>query len=214
VPASSIIVGIALLLLTLALRSVSVNRLVRSRLLTSCVLFGVYAFAAALAAYGRLPADVAQEIRGFNPLLLVFGLATLVVVLAINPWREDRLPDRFPTIVPSKLEVPGLSGTINMNSARGFLDWYQATMAKEVGSQADKAEKEATLEFLSPDYSKAICRIRFHRVGLTGISVLQSQANAESTKALKFDLSVEDVSVDDMSGMDDGSVTGTAGVIS
>jgi len=121
---------------------------------------------------------------------------------------------RFPTIVPSKLEIPGLSGTINMSSARGFLDWYQATMAMEVGSQADKAEKEAVLEFLSPDYSKAICRIRFHRVGLTGISVLQSQANAESTKALKFDLSVEDVTVDDMSGMDDGSVTGTAGVIS
>jgi small-conductance mechanosensitive channel/CRP-like cAMP-binding protein len=105
VPASSIVVGVVLLLVTAALRSASVNRLVRSRLLTSSVLFGAYAIAAALASYGRLPADVAQQIRGFNPLLLAFGLATLVVVVTINPWREDRLPDRFPTIVQDAIVI-------------------------------------------------------------------------------------------------------------
>ncbi len=105
VPASSIVVGVALLLVTLALRGASANRLVRSRLLTSCVLFGAYAMAAALAAYGPLPPDVAQQIRSFNPLLLAFGLATLVVVVTINPWREDRLPDRFPTIVQDAIVI-------------------------------------------------------------------------------------------------------------
>jgi small-conductance mechanosensitive channel/CRP-like cAMP-binding protein len=93
------IVGVALLLVSLALRGASANRLVRSRLLTSCLLFATYAIAAALAAYGPLPPNVAQEIRSFNPLLLTFGLAMLIVVVTINPWREDRLPDRFPTIV-------------------------------------------------------------------------------------------------------------------
>jgi small-conductance mechanosensitive channel/CRP-like cAMP-binding protein len=105
VPTSSIIVGIALLLVTLALRGASVNRLVRSRLLTSSLLFGTYAAAAALAAYGPLPPEVAQQIRSFNPLLIAFGLATLIVVVAINPWREDRLPDRFPTIVQDALVI-------------------------------------------------------------------------------------------------------------
>jgi small-conductance mechanosensitive channel/CRP-like cAMP-binding protein len=105
VPATSIIVGAALLLITLAVRGASANRLIRSRLLTSCLMFGTYAIAAALAVYGPLPADVAQEIRSFNPLLLAFGLATLVVVLAINPWREDRLPDRFPTIVQDAIVI-------------------------------------------------------------------------------------------------------------
>jgi small-conductance mechanosensitive channel/CRP-like cAMP-binding protein len=105
VPASSIVVGIALFLVTLALRGASVNRLVRSRLLTSCLLFGTYAAAAALAAYGSLPPGVAQQIRSFNPLLLAFGLATLIVVLTINPWREDRLPDRFPTIVQDAIVI-------------------------------------------------------------------------------------------------------------
>ena len=104
-PASSIIVGAALLLVTLALRGASANRLVRSRLLTSCLLFGTYATAAALAAYGPLPPAVAQQIRSFNPLLLAFGLATLLVVVTINPWREDRLPDRFPTIVQDAIVI-------------------------------------------------------------------------------------------------------------
>ena len=99
------IVGVALLLVTLALRSASANRLVRSRLLTSCLLFGAYAIAAALAAYGPLPPEVAQQIRSFNPLLLAFGLATLVVFVAINPWQEDRLPDRFPTIVQDAIVI-------------------------------------------------------------------------------------------------------------
>jgi small-conductance mechanosensitive channel/CRP-like cAMP-binding protein len=105
VPATSIIVGMALLLVALALRGGSANRLVRSRLLTSCLLFGTYAVAAALAAYGPLPPDVALQIRSFNPLLLAFGLATLVVVVTINPWREDRLPDRFPTIVQDAIVI-------------------------------------------------------------------------------------------------------------
>jgi small-conductance mechanosensitive channel/CRP-like cAMP-binding protein len=110
------LIGAVLLLITLALRSASVNRLVRSRLLTSSLLFGAYALAAALAAYGRLPADVAQQIRSFNPLLLAFGLATLVVVVTINPWREDRLPDRFPMIVQDAIVIAlfGIVATLFM----------------------------------------------------------------------------------------------------
>ncbi len=68
-------------------------------------MFGAYAAAAALAAYAPLPPDVAPQIRAFNPLLLAFAVATLVVVVAVNPWREDRLPDRFPTIVQDSLII-------------------------------------------------------------------------------------------------------------
>jgi small-conductance mechanosensitive channel/CRP-like cAMP-binding protein len=105
VPATSIIVGSALLLVALVLRGASANRLVRSRLLTSAVLFGTYAAAAVLSHYGPLPPEAAQQIHWFNPLLLSLGLATLIVVLTLNPWREDRLPDRFPTIVQDAIVI-------------------------------------------------------------------------------------------------------------
>ncbi len=77
----------------------------RSRLLASAALFGAYAIAGGLAAYATLPPDVAQQIRTFNPLLFALGLAVLIVVAAVNPWREDRLPDRFPTIVQDALVI-------------------------------------------------------------------------------------------------------------
>ena len=99
------IAGAALFVIALVLRSASANRLVRSRLLTSAVLFGAYTIGAALAAYAPLPPAVAQQIRSFSPLLLAFAFATLVVVLSINPWREDRLPDRFPTIVQDAIVI-------------------------------------------------------------------------------------------------------------
>jgi small-conductance mechanosensitive channel/CRP-like cAMP-binding protein len=116
VPASSITIGAVLLLVTLALRGASVNRLVRSRLLTSALVFGTYTVAAGLAAHAPLPPDVAQQLRSFNPLLLAFGLALLIVVVTINPWREDRLPDRFPTIVQDAIVIAlfGIVATLFM----------------------------------------------------------------------------------------------------
>ena len=98
-PATSIIVGVALVLVTLGLRAITSNRLVHGRLMTSGLLFGAYAVASAFAESGMLPHTAAQQIRSFNPLLVVLGLSLLFVTLAINPWRQDRLPDRFPTIV-------------------------------------------------------------------------------------------------------------------
>ena len=81
------------------------NLLVRRRLWTSGLLFGAHAVGAGLAVYAPLPPDVAAQIRTFNPLLLALGLATLIVIVAVNPWRQDRLPDRFPTIVQDALII-------------------------------------------------------------------------------------------------------------
>ena len=68
-------------------------------------MFGVCALCAALVAYAPLPPDVAAQIRTFTPLLLALGIAMLVVIAAVNPWRVDRLPDRFPTIVQDTMII-------------------------------------------------------------------------------------------------------------
>ena len=68
-------------------------------------MFGVCALGAALVAYAPLPPDVAAQIRTFTPLLLALGIAMLVVITAVNPWRVDRLPDRFPTIVQDAMII-------------------------------------------------------------------------------------------------------------
>ena len=100
-----IIVGAVLLALVLLARRATVNTYVRSRLWTSSLLFLFYTIAAALAAYGRLPASVAAQIRVATPLLLAFGIANALVVLAINPWRADRIPDHYPKIVQDAIVI-------------------------------------------------------------------------------------------------------------
>jgi len=100
-----IIVGAVLLALVLLARRATVNTYVRSRLWTSSLLFLLYTIAAALAAYGRLPASVAAQIRVATPLLLAFGIANALVVLAINPWRADRIPDHYPKIVQDAIVI-------------------------------------------------------------------------------------------------------------
>ncbi len=100
-----IIVGAVLLALALLARRATVNSYVRSRLWTSSLLFLLYTIAAALAAYGQLPASVVAQIRVATPLLLAFGIANALVVLAINPWRADRIPDHYPKIVQDGIVI-------------------------------------------------------------------------------------------------------------
>ena len=97
--------GIVLLLVTLVLRSVSVGQRLRGRLLTSCVLFAAAALAEVLLRYAPLTPAVVDEIHTVNPLLLTFGVINVLVVLAINPWREDRVPEPFPTIVQDAIVI-------------------------------------------------------------------------------------------------------------
>ena len=99
------IVGVVLLLIALVARSATINRYVRSRLLISALLFAAYAVAAALVASGRLPPAVAAQIQTTSPLLLAFALANAIVVLVINPWRLDRIPERFPNIVQDTIVI-------------------------------------------------------------------------------------------------------------
>ena len=101
----ALIAGIALLLVALALRGASVNRHIRSKLLTSCALFAAYAIAAAAIALAPIAADIRQELIVISPLLLAFGVINAAVVLIINPWRVDRIPEHFPSIVQDALII-------------------------------------------------------------------------------------------------------------
>lgn len=99
------VVGLALLFLTLVLRGANGNRHVRGRLLGSSFAFAAYALSGAALAYLPISPELQPELRAAQPLLLAFGLINAVVALAINPWRADRLPDRFPTIVQDSIVI-------------------------------------------------------------------------------------------------------------
>jgi small-conductance mechanosensitive channel/CRP-like cAMP-binding protein len=101
----SMILGLALLVPTIALRMSSANRHVRGRLTVSAVAFAAYSLIAAALAWVRLSADLRAGLELLLPLLVAFGLITAAVALLVNPWRADRLPERFPNIVQDTMVI-------------------------------------------------------------------------------------------------------------
>lgn len=99
------IAGAIVLAVVLAVRSATTNSYVRGRLWSSVLLVTGYTIAAGLVASNRLPPAVASQIRLAGTLLLAFGLVNALVALAVNPWRVDRIPERFPRIVQDTLVI-------------------------------------------------------------------------------------------------------------
>jgi small-conductance mechanosensitive channel/CRP-like cAMP-binding protein len=102
---SSVLVGLALVAVALGLRRATVNRHIRGRLLLSASLFAVYTLTAAGLAWLQMPGETRETLQALNRLLAVFAAVTIVVALSINPWRVDRVPDRFPNIVQDTLVI-------------------------------------------------------------------------------------------------------------
>ena len=97
--------GVVLLVAALALRAASGNRYVRGRLLVSSGLFAVYAVAAGLLTSMRPAPEADRLLRDVLPLVFALALVNASVALAINPWRSDRVPDRFPNIVQDTIVI-------------------------------------------------------------------------------------------------------------
>jgi small-conductance mechanosensitive channel/CRP-like cAMP-binding protein len=100
-----VIAGLALLVTSLGLRRATVNRHIRGRLLLSAILFAVFTLTASALHWVSIPDDTARSLDSISWLLITFGVINLVVALAINPWRVDRIPERFPNIVQDTLVI-------------------------------------------------------------------------------------------------------------
>jgi len=101
------ILGLALLLATLALRLTSANRHIRGRLTVTAFVFAAYLLLvwATQTQSLSLSADLREALAPLLPLLFAFGLINGAVALLVNPWRVDRLPDRFPNIVQDTIVI-------------------------------------------------------------------------------------------------------------
>lgn len=95
-----LIVGVAALAATLAVSSLTVNRLVKRKLRLSVFLLGAYvALHVWLALFRPLEPETDTQLLSFERLAFAAGLINLLVIAFINPLRADRVPDRFPMIL-------------------------------------------------------------------------------------------------------------------
>ena len=64
-----------------------------------------YLAAHLVAAWQGTPPGIASTIGAIEPVLLVLAASNLIVLLAVNPFREDRLPSHMPAILQDAITV-------------------------------------------------------------------------------------------------------------
>ncbi len=98
-------IGLLVLALALAARASTRNAYVKRKLLLSVVLAVGYLAAHAVASWAGTPLGIARPLDTIAPVLLALAASNLVVLVAVNPFRQDRLPDHFPAILQDAITV-------------------------------------------------------------------------------------------------------------
>jgi len=102
-----VILSIAAIAVMLGMMSVTANRLVRRKLRLSIVLLAAFILSDVfIGIYGsHLSADTLAQIGAFARLAVAAAIVNALVTLLINPFRHDRVPDRFPTILQDAIVI-------------------------------------------------------------------------------------------------------------
>jgi small-conductance mechanosensitive channel len=104
--AGHLIIGVAALAATLLIISTTSNRLVQRKLKISVFLFAAYAlFNIALALRPDLFGGAQDDLRGLERLIFAAAAINLLVHVLINPFRADRVPDAFPSILQDAIVI-------------------------------------------------------------------------------------------------------------
>jgi small-conductance mechanosensitive channel len=110
--------GVAAFAVTLGLRAFTVNRLVKRKLrLSLLLLIGYLAISAFLFERPDLSPHTAEQLRSFARLALAAALINALVFALINPLREDRIPEGFPTILQDFIVIALVLGVAMVLSA-------------------------------------------------------------------------------------------------
>lgn len=102
-----LITSVAALAATLVTISLTSNTLVKRKLRLSVALFTAY-FALHVVLFVRptvIPPGFDAQLRSFEQLALAAAFINLVVVGLINPLRQDRVPDAFPSILQDAIVI-------------------------------------------------------------------------------------------------------------
>lgn len=95
----------ALLVLALGAAALTTNRYLARKLRLAVYLFGAFLLLRVLLAQPGLTGELRQQVQSLHHLPFLLAIITALVTLALNPIRQDRLPDRFPAIVQDAIVI-------------------------------------------------------------------------------------------------------------
>ena len=145
------------------------------------------------------PAAFRFSIDGIDDLQHVNKLDSFMVTLETKKFYTGA--SRFPQIVPFNLKFPKITGTLSLKYADKLIGWHKDYIRTQDGAgiKDSAAQKTGSIEFLSPDRKQTIFRINLLGVVPVYVGVDPSKANEEQIKRLKFELSVNRMTIDSSS---------------
>lgn len=111
---AQLLIGLTMFAAIVAARIFTANRTIHSRLLLTGTLALAYVGLTVASASGRVSPELAEQLRSVEHLLLALVVIVFLVSLIINPLRDDRVPDRFPTIVQDAIIVALFAGVATL----------------------------------------------------------------------------------------------------
>ncbi|MDX2090993.1 MAG: phage tail protein [Kofleriaceae bacterium] len=139
-----------------------------------------------------LPNAFRLDIEGLEDVKYVNKIEAFTIKQGVKKLHTGE--SRYAQIEPTKIEFPSLTCTMALDYADRVLEWHEKYI--RVGHADPKAQKVGTLEFLTPDRRDTIFSISLFGLGLPNLQILQSSANVDQIKRLKFELFVERMELD------------------
>jgi small-conductance mechanosensitive channel/CRP-like cAMP-binding protein len=100
-----VLIGVLVLALAFAARAGTRNTYVKRKLVLSVALAIGYLAAHLMSLWPGTPPGIARTLGTIEPVLLVLAASNLIVLLAVNPFRQDRLPAHLPAILQDAITV-------------------------------------------------------------------------------------------------------------
>lgn len=100
-----VLIGLLVLASAFVARAGTRNTYVKRKLVLSVALAAGYLLAHGIAVWAGTPPGIARTLGTIAPVLLVLAASNLIVLLAVNPFRQDRLPDHLPAILQDAITV-------------------------------------------------------------------------------------------------------------
>lgn len=100
-----VLIGVLVLALALAARAGTRNSYVKRKLVLSVALAIGYLATHLMSLWHATPPGIARTLGTVEPVLLVLAASNLIVLLAVNPFRQDRLPANLPAILQDAITV-------------------------------------------------------------------------------------------------------------
>jgi len=136
-------------------------------------------------------------IDGLNSMQYVNKIESFTIKQGIKKHHAGET--RFAQIEPTKIEFPNLVCTISLERADEILKWYNDYIVN--GEDDPDAQRTGCIEFLSPDRKKTLFAIDLYEMSLVHAEVMQSTANSDQIKRVKFELFVGRMELDPGDGL-------------